>query len=329
MVHKITQGKIVAEFQNMRIKHERLKLAHDVFDALREARRNTPFEPQRFASIFAPTHSGKSMAVRIYLETIVAEEAIKRGLFSKEMNRKEIAAKQRIVVHISLEGVARIKNLAQEILIGLGLPGEKGTASDLLKLAYDHLKDLTTELLIVDEMQHLKTTRERAKFAELKEGETALTNTLKTILIRGLVPMVFIGVEDARPLVFNDPQLAERCIAEIDYDSLDFAVKGERDLFVNYCGRLGLKLKQHGLFERASNFLSEGIAECLYAASTGRIGTVSRIVEQAAMLAAEEGASQVVREHLEKAVDRWLIPKKRINYNPFRTGIRTAELVQQ
>src|SRR5258708_3602204 len=230
------------------------------------------------------------MAVRIYLETIVAEEAIRRGLFSKKMDRKEIAAKQRIVVHISLEGVTKIKNLAQEILIGLGIPGEKGSASDLLKLAYDHLKDLKTEteLLIVDEMQHLKTSKERANFAELKEGETALTNTLKTIMIRGLVRMVFIGVEYARPLVFNDPQLAERCIDEIDYDSLDFAVESERELFVDYCGRLGLKLKQHGLFERASNFLSEGIAECLYAASSGRIGTASRIVEQAAFLAAAD-----------------------------------------
>jgi AAA domain len=327
MVDKNTRANIWTEFEKMRIKHERLAPAHKVFDDLRATRRDAPFEPKRFASIFAPTHSGKSTAVSIYLETRVAEDAIRRGLFPPETDRKLIARQQRIVLYISLEGVTSIKNLAQEILLALG-KNERGTASDLLKLAYDHLQ-VGTELLIIDETQHLKTTKERRKFAELKEGETALTNTLKTMLIRGLVPMCFIGIPEARSLLFNDPQLAGRCVEEIDYSCLDFAVPSDRKIFRNYCGRLGLKLQQHGLFEQASNFLCDDIAECLHAASSGRIGIVSRIVEQAAAFATEEGASQVLREHLAKAVDRWSIPNNTVTYNPFRAGIRTAELVQK
>jgi hypothetical protein len=326
---KVTRTKIWTEFKKMRIKYPRLPLAHGMFDDLRAAKREAPLEPQGFASIFAPTHSGKSMTIRTYLETTVAEEAIKRGLFPADMDRKEIAAMQRIVLHITLDGVAKIKNLAEAILRALGMGNVKGTTGALLQLAYDTLKDLGTELLVIDEVQHLKTTKERAKFAELQEGETALTNTLKTMLIRGLVPIVFVGIETARPLIFNDYQLAGRCIVEIPFDSFDFAVQAEREIFVDYCGRIGLKLHQHGLFEQPSNFLIDDIPACLHAASTGRIGIVSRIVEQAAVIASDRGESCVSREHLKKAVDVWAIPKKFIDYNPFSTGVREVELVKK
>jgi hypothetical protein len=149
------------------------------------------------------------------------------------------------------------------------------------------------------------------------------------MLIRGLVPMIFIGIETAHHLLFNDEQLAGRCIEEINYDRLDYAVEAQRKMFEDYCGRLGLKLRQHGLFEHASNFLAEDIAACLHAASTGRFGIVSRIVERAATIAIDQGSPSVLREHLKQAVDEWAIPKKVIDYNPFRDGVRKAELVKR
>ena len=54
---------------------------------------------------------------------------------------------------------------------------------------------------------------------------------------------------------------------------------------------------------------------------------VSRIVEQASLIASDEGSPQVQREHLEEAVDRWAIPNKIIDYNPFRSGVGGAKLV--
>ncbi|ABE40883.1 conserved hypothetical protein [Rhodopseudomonas palustris BisB5] len=329
MVDRVTRGNIWGEFMKMRIKHERLGDAHSVFDDLRAARRAAPYEPQRFASMFAPTHSGKSMSIVMYRETIVAAEAVRRGLFPADMDVKEVARRQRIVLHISLEGVTTIKNLAEEILIALGKSPPKGTTSGLLKLAYDHLQEFETELLIIDETQHLKVAKDRSKFSELREGETALTNTLKTMLIRGLVPMVFVGVLEARALLFNDEQLANRCIAEIDYRGLDFALRREREIFVKYCGRLGLKLQQHGLFRDSSNFLVDDIPACLHAASGGRIGVVSRLVEHAAVLAKDDKADAVQRVHLEKAVDGWAIPKQIVDYNPFAIGVNQAKLVRQ
>jgi hypothetical protein len=110
---------------------------------------------------------------------------------------------------------------------------------------------------------------------------------------------------------------------------LDWTIPSEHKIFLNYCGNVGLKLKQHALFEQSSNFLVGDIPACLHAASGGRLGMVSRIVEQAALIAADEESPQVQRDHLEKAVDRWAIPTKVIDYNPFRGGTKTATLVKK
>ncbi|GLR98968.1 AAA family ATPase [Bradyrhizobium liaoningense] len=329
MTDKNGHGRILAEFEKMRIKHSRLEQAYAVFDNLRKTRRDAPFEPKRWACIFAPTHSGKSTAVRMYLETIVAKDAIVRGLYPADMDPKQIALKQRIVLHISLEGVTNIKNLAQEILRALGGP-TKGTTSDLLRLAYDYLNEHNVELLIIDELQHLMREKDKEKDKRgPSEEPTNLTNTLKTMLIRGLVPMAFVGIEEARSVVFNDTQLSGRCIKEIDYSRLDWTIRAEREIFENYCGAVGLKLKQHGLFEHKSDFMSGDVPICLHAASSGRVGIVSRIVEQAALIAVDDGSSQVLRGHLLQAVDLWAIPKNMSPYNLFREGLRKTQVFRR
>jgi hypothetical protein len=137
--------------------------------------------------------------------------------------------------------------------------------------------------------------------------------------------MVFIGVTEARTLLFGDDQLDGRVLEEISFDRLDYGVAAQREMFIEYCGILGLKLKEHGLFEEDSNFLDGDIPECLYVVSGGRVGYVSRVVEQAAVIAAKAGSPCVLRSHLEAAVNKWAIPRI-IDYNPFTTGVRKAEL---
>jgi hypothetical protein len=329
MTEANVHGTILAEFENMRIEHGRLDKAYRVFDALRETKRKAPFQPKRWSSIFAPTGSGKSTAIRMYLENVVSKEAVKRGLFPADMHPFEIAAKQKIVLHITLDGVTNIKSLMQVIMAAMGGP-TKGTKSDLTRLVYEHLREPMVELLIIDELQHLLPKKDKDKRPDDPGDEpTAITDTLKSMLAVGCVPMVFVGIEDARHVIFNSKQLSGRNVQHIDYSRLDWTIPAERALFVTYCANVGLKLKQHHLFEQPSNFAVGDIPPCLHATSEGRFGMVSRIVEQAALIAADEGASQVQREHLEKAVDVWAIPTKLIDYNPFRAGVRGAKLLQK
>lgn len=52
----------------------------------------------------------------------------------------------------------------------------------------------------------------------------------------------------------------------------------------------------------------------------------TNIVLAAAIVAREENATKVTREHIALAVDDWAIPLNIIDYNPFRTGLRTIDV---
>jgi hypothetical protein len=321
-----TRAKIWAEFERMRIKHPRLDEARAAFDDLRAMKRANPLAPQRFVSMFAPTHSGKSTTITNYIETDVVDVVIKRGLFKADEDRAVIAKKQKLVLHISLEGVTKPKSLATDILTRLEDDDPAGgTAPSLLQRSYKQMHECITELLIVDEIQHLSPTEREKKqqsYREKKEEGTSVTNTLKIMMIRGLVPMAFVGLDEARTTLFSDGQLADRCLHELDFSCLDYALPKERKIFEDYCGRLGLKLKQHDPFEEPSNFLDADIIPCLHEISGGRIGAVSRFVEKAAVIASKAKATGVTRDHLVLAGDEWAKKPESLGYNPFRGGIR-------
>ncbi len=325
---KITHSTIWAAFESIRIEHPRVKQAYRAFDDLRQLKLAKPHAPQRFVSIFAPTHSGKSMSVQMYIETKVVQEAVRRKLFPGSMPHGEIARRQRIVLHVTLSASATPKSLASDILRALGdQRAERGTATSLLARSYDLMQAVGTELLIVDEIQHLSATRGRKTvgIARALEQSTSVTDTLKTMMIRGLVPMVFVGIDQARHLLFNDDQLANRCRLELDFGCLNYSNQRERKIFEYYCALLGSNLRAQGLFESEVDLLTEGVAACLHAVSGGRIGLVSRLVERAAVIALDEDATTINRQHLERATNDWAIPQNLIDYNPFRSGIRTIE----
>ena len=80
----------------------------------------------------------------------------------------------------------------QAILSAMG-GSTKGTKSDLTRLVYEHLKEPMVELLIIDELQHLIPKKDKDKRPDDAGDEpTAITDTLKSMLIHGCVPMVFV-----------------------------------------------------------------------------------------------------------------------------------------
>ncbi len=189
-------GRVQAEFLKMHIPHPRMSKAHQVYDNLRQMKVLAPNKPQRCACLFAPTQSGKSKTIETYIETKIVDELIAEGLFPADMNRDEIARLQRRALHVTLEGKATPKSAATDILTEFKDPrAAQGTAASLLGRVYHYMRRHGTQILFLDEVQHLdhrQTEKDdkpkRAAFCE----STAVTDTLKTMLIRGLVPIVFV-----------------------------------------------------------------------------------------------------------------------------------------
>jgi hypothetical protein len=330
MALAISNGHIYSEFGRIRIKHPLLEDAHKLYDDLRYAKRHGNGQPQKWGALFAPSQSGKTMSITTYIETVVVDELIQQGKFPPDMDRKEIARLQKTVVHVTLSAKATPKSLAIDILTSFGDPApSRGTTQGLLKRAYEYLRYHGTELLAIDEIQHLSDKLVSSKGVHSRAGiaeSTAVTDTLKTMLLHGLTPMIFVGIAEARHHLFNDVQLAARCVRELNFAALDIADPAQRKVFFDFVGKLGLKLKRHELFEEETDLLSGDVPACIHAVAGGRLGMAANLVLAACVEAREQKATRVTREHLSDATDGWAIPMGLVGYNPFRIGARQVIL---
>jgi hypothetical protein len=325
----MVDGRVEAEFLKMCIPHPRMSHAHRIYDNLRQMKVLAPNKPQRCACLFAPTHSGKSKTVEAYIETQIVDELIVEGMFSAEMDRSEIARLQRRALHVTLDSKATTKSCYSDILREFNDPhASQGTATSLLARVYHHMRKHATQILFLDEIQHMDH-RQTEKDSKPKRAgvceSTAVTDTLKTMLIRGLVPIVFIGIDEAESMILGDQQLAARCITKIDFRQLRNDVPEDLEIFLDYLGMLGIKLMQHGLVKEISDLLEKNLPAVIHAVASGRLGMASRLVAAACTIARERKATSVMAEHVSAAIEEWAIPMGLIDYNPLAQGLHGFE----
>ncbi len=314
----INHGDLGYEFRRMRIFHPLLKEAHREFDRLRQLRQKMletgeDVEANCFG-LFAESQAGKTVTVMAYLENQVVDYCYKNELFPRSMPRAEVVKAQRVVVYISITG-STLKSFFCDILRAYGDPRlDRGNISDLAFRVYNYIRRFNTELLIIDETQHL---RIGAPVSSARLEATRVHNCLKDFLLSGF-PLVFVGTEEAERKIMNDVQVGFRSCRKIAYRKLEFRLPEDRQVFEDYCGLLGLKLAQHKLFPKRSNFLAGDIVACLFEATGGYLGRVSRLVEAAAAYALEEGSDAVERHHLFKGCEDFSIANGLVRQNPFR-----------
>jgi hypothetical protein len=338
MTTSLTRPEIYAAFKKMRIMHPRIENIIRVCDgARRAARANDDEEPQGWIELFAASHSGKSHAVKMYIERSVVPELIAEGVFPADMSPAVIARRQVRAMHVTLRERATRESLYADILVRLGAQ-VKGTEKldTLRRQLYLYLrgendpinnphKKRPCELLILDEIQHLSQgilrQMQGKRTKDLESSSTDVADALKFMMIEGLVPVMFVGIPEARVHLQFDRQLPNRHIEEIDFSPLRWSSAGDAKIFTDFCGKIGIKVQNHGLLANVSNLLVGEIPHMLWAASGGLIGLASRIVEEAVYHAQQAGKEELTLDELALAVDTRAIPQGYCLYNPFREGV--------
>lgn len=173
-------ARIETEFDKFRIPHPRLVDVGTRIEEMRRVAQRSREEwlakgrpkqrmPHLFLPVIAPSGSGKSTSVRMYVESVVAREALRE--------------EQRTVVHVTLSSKASTKRLGSDILDEFGDPDfEVGTAEQLLRRAYNALEVAETDVLVLDELQHLINADTGSVTA------WSVTETIKRMLITGVCP---------------------------------------------------------------------------------------------------------------------------------------------
>ncbi|MGO7832736.1 AAA family ATPase [Rhizobium johnstonii] len=313
----IDAGDLIFEFRRIRINHPLLAPVHSAFDTLRQLRRKILQTGVRVEAsaygLFSVSQAGKTGAVLSYLENQVVDYCYEVGLFPRTISRYDVQISQRVVVVVTLTGETLI-SLYKDILEAYGDPRPEGSRIDpLATRVRAYINHFNTELLIFDETQHLRVafSVSTAMLAAQKAHDR-----LKGFLLAGL-PIVFVGIEVAEKKIMSDQQVGLRSFRNIPFPKLDYSKPGDRKVFEDFCGILGLKLAVHGLFRKRSNFLQGDLPSLIFESVDGYLGRAARLIEAAALRANDEDADCVERRHLSLGCEDFAIANKLISYNPF------------
>lgn len=285
----------VAAFKTIFIEYPVHSEFHGACDYLIKLGRATRGQAQMGIRTLAPSGSGKTTAA----------EAFER-MFEERYPRTESYVP---IVLISLERATTAKKLMMSILDKFGdnysANGNEQTLKKRVKACFERFG---TELLMIDEVQHLNF---RAG------GKDDVTDSLKRLLDDGVVPIAFLGTDEAQDLFTRNLQLSGRLIAPCDFKALQIESERDRELLAGYATLLDRALYEKGILPRSSSLDDPWVLGCFFAVSGGVIGRVSRLVQAALEIALARDASRLEIEDLALAVDRWAIPNNFCEANPF------------
>lgn len=285
----------IAAFSRVYLNFPRHSEFHGRCDYLLKLGRQKQGEPQMGMRVLAPTGSGKTTAAREFVRLVEAVHP-RSSTFVP-------------IVIIPLDRAATSKKLAVAILDYFGDPyATSGNEVALRNRAFTALRRFGTLLLIIDEVQHLNYQR---------NVRSDVTDSLKLILDNGVVPIVFLGTEDAEDLFTRNLQLSGRLLPPCDFAPLKRTDPRDRELFAGFVAALDQQLVATGLTARPSGLADPWIRGCLHEVTDGVIGRVSRLMAVALEISLRRSAEMIEAYDLSLAVERWAMPAF-VKHNPFR-----------
>jgi len=291
----------VAAAMRIYLQHPAHKRLFGSFDYLRHLGRLSA-GPKNAMRVLGGSSAGKSTAFEQYIA----------------IDRKRSLPKEgsKPVIMVKLDRACTTKRLVASILDCYGDQySESSVESVLRKRLYHCVEAFATDLIFVDEVQHLN-------YRSSERSDP--TDTLKRMLDDGIVSLVFGGDESALQLMNRNIQLANRMIAPGDIHALRFDSADDRAIFRSFVKRLDEELVSIGALKQSSCLTDERTLQCMFVVSSGYLGRVANLVRQSLAIAVRRSAPAIEVHDLALATDRWAIEQKIVSYNPFTKGIPHA-----
>lgn len=213
------------------------------------------------------------------------------------------------VLIVGLDKKTSLKSVFQDVLLAMHDPDWNVGTEKALRVRIDEfLRRLGVELLVVDEIQHLR-----------REGNDVrdVTDALKRWLDTGSVPLALVGNNDSKAFFERNQQLCARLGAPLDLTPL--TVKKQRDsvYFKSFCAKFEGALLSSGAVKMSPGLSDGSILTPLMAASGGHVGRVARILEHAVEHAAWRGGLTIEAYDLSHIVRTYAVPMGWVDHDPF------------
>lgn len=270
------------------IAHPLMRQAHDRLGRMCEQSRSGRFAEGSCMLINGPSQSGKTTICREFQRGRNIESKLEVGIVP--------------VIHLSIPSRITRKGLLQDILLriedfGFFTAPSSGTESVLLDRVCKSLRNLQTELLIIDECHHLKRGTRDEYAADVGE-------MIKSILLRGACSVAMAGVGEAAEAPFSmNEQLALRAEKKLSLNPLRADKAAERKLFFDFLVDYLIALEQRGIINNAEAVANKEIAYAVHEVTGGLLGRVCRLIRHALAEMSERRDSGLSVEDLAAAAE--------------------------
>ncbi len=242
--------------------------------------------------------TGKTSIIRRYLDRYPAQES-DRGI-------------NQSVIYVEAPTRCRTKPLAEAILKQLDdAHPSRGTESEMVSRIVTQMAGQGTELLIIDEVNHV--------IAQSREATYEAANFFKSLLNQAKCPILFAGKPEAFELLNRNEQLRRRSRGTIQLEPYDWFRPGSQDTFRGVINAF----EQHFPAHIASCDLSaKNTAARLHYASLGVIGLLYRLLHDTLVIADEQSLPAISLELLGEVHDGLTLyySDYRGRCNPFFVG---------
>lgn len=271
-----------AILQRMRLPYPRQLEAMTAYESVRLLGLETQGQPQMGLNIFDPTGTGKSTSADQYRRLI----------------ERNAPPGTKPVLHVSLGTTGTGKQLYAAIMGALGDGfATAGSEASLRARAMKMMEANGVQLLILDEAHHAG----RSGF----RGD--ITAEVKLMLDMGVVPIVLLGTEEARPILAAARELAGRLMSPCRLSPLDWSDEDDKELWVGLLRALDARMVKENVTVRPIGLDEPELAENLAQVTNGTIGQLMRVMIEAIKIATYEGRDNIEVLDLAEAVDNWSI----------------------
>lgn len=210
-------------------------------------------------------------------------------------------------MYVSLDRATTVKKFYTSILHKFG--DNCLGRSDEITMKYRALgffEQMGCELLFIDEVQHMAI------------GSGDVTDSLKSLLDLGTVPIVFMGTDDADKMFSRNLQFNARLLQPCDFLRLRSTRRDDQQLLRGYWERLDAEIVRLKLMPASSGLFDPDFLSALHTVADGVIGRVSRLTESALEIALRRKHVAISLEDFRLATDRWALPQGFVARNPFK-----------
>jgi hypothetical protein len=292
-----------AAMENIFIETPRTKEAHDKFRLLIE-HGEASIRNKLCVLLVAPSQSGKTKVIETFVNELNTTEAIESRTVP--------------VLHVTLHAQVTRKGLAQDILLGLQSHGyetgsSKGAEQELWARVFRYLAAAGVKLLVLDEVQHVKTSS--------LEMAHSVGDTIKGALNNGPCPIVLSGIQTAELPFRANTQLQQRAIPSIELRRFRSDISSDVEAFGEFLVEYLVEVEDLGIASNSCELLTGDVPACILEVSRGVLGAACRLLMEAVTVMTLDGRDGLRRDDLVTATDNAFVRAGLHHRNPFRDSL--------